>query len=158
MTQKLIYRDLIHRDLIYRDLIHRDLIHRELLSDEQRIEMPAKLFGASAFAFKVEPAIFDMAGMLSTDYRGGYWDFYHLSNGGWYMSPSSETIYTISSMNGFTGKVSGDALGITACLFAFSHLSFGRDAAAEVCAEHYHLLRDFAMDHPEAMAIMAATD
>ena len=153
MTQKLIYRDLIHRDLIYRDLIH-----RELLSDEQRIEMPAKLFGASAFAFKVEPAIFDMAGMLSTEYRGGYWDFYHLSNGGWYMSPSSETIYTISSMNGFTGKVSGDALGITACLFAFSHLSFGRDAAAELCAEHYHLLRDFAMDHPEAMAIMAATD
>ena len=50
MTQKLIYRD-----LIYRDLIHRDLVHRELLSDEQRIEMPAKLFGASAFAFKVEP-------------------------------------------------------------------------------------------------------
>ncbi len=132
--------------------------HRELLSDQQRIELPAQLFGAAAFPIKVEPAIFDMAGTLSTEYQGGYWDFYRLSNGGWYMCPSSETIYTISSMNGFTGKVSGDALGITACLFAFSHLSFERDAVAEVCAEQYHLLREFAMDHAEAMAILAAID
>ncbi len=135
-----------------------NLIHRELLSDVQRIELPAKLFGAAAFPFKVEPTIFDMAGTLSTEYRGGYWDFYRLSNGSWYMSPASETTHTISSMNGFEGKVSGDALGIMACLFAFSHLSFGRDAVAEVCAEQYHLLREFAMDHAEAMAIMAAID
>ena len=133
-------------------------IQGELLSDQQRIDLPAKLFGAAAFPFKVEPTIFDMAGTLSTEYQGGYWDFYRLSNGGWYMSPSSETIYTVSSMNGYTGKVTADALGITACLFAFSHLSFGRDAVAEVCAEQYHLLREFAMDHPEAMAILAAID
>jgi hypothetical protein len=135
-----------------------NLIHRDLLSDQQRIDLPAELFGAAAFPFKVEPAIFDMAGTLSAEYQGGYWDMHQLSNGGWYMSPASKTIYTVSSMNGFTGKVSGDALGITACLFAFSHLSFGRDALAEVCAEQYHLLREFAMDHAEAMAISAASD
>jgi len=135
-----------------------NLIHRELLSDAQRRDLPAKLFGASEFPFKVEPTIFDMAGMLSTDYRGGYWDFYRLSNGSCYMSPAPETTYTISSMNGFEGKVSGDALGIMACLFAFSHLSFGRDAVADVCAEQYHLLREFAVGHQEAKAILAATD
>lgn len=135
-----------------------NLIHRELLSDEQRIDLPAKLFGAAAFPFKVEPAIFDMAGTLSTEYQGGYWDMHRLSNGGWYMSPTSRTIYTISSVNGYIGQVSGDALGTTACLFAFSHLSFGRDSVAEVCAEQYRLLREFAMELTEAIAILAAID
>jgi len=133
-------------------------IQSELLSDEQRIVLPAKLFGAAAFPFKVEPTIFDMAGMLAAEYQGGYWDMYGLSNGGWYMCPASEAALTVSSMNGFTGTMTVDALGITACLFAFSHLSFGGDAVADACAEQYHLLRDFAMDHAEASLILAATD
>lgn len=135
-----------------------NLIHRDLLSDEQRIELPTELFGAVAFPFKVEPAIFDMAGTLSAEYQGGYWDMHQLSNGGWYMSPASKTIYTVSSINGYTGKMSADTLGITACLFAFSHLSFEGDDVAEVCAEQYHLLREFVMGHSEAMAILAAID
>ena len=98
-------------------------ILRELLSDEQRILLPAKLFGAAAFPFKVEPTIFGMARMLAAEYQGGYWDMHRLSNGGWYMSHASETAFAVSSMNGFTGSMTADALGITACLFAFSHLS-----------------------------------
>ncbi len=66
-------------------------IQSELLSDEQRIVLPVKLFGAAAFPFKVEPTIFDMAGMLAAEYQGGYWDMHGLSNGGWYMSPMSDT-------------------------------------------------------------------
>lgn len=138
--------------------MNQSVIHRELLTGSQRVELPAKLFGALAFPFKVEPAIFDMAGMLSTEYQGGFWDMHQLSNGGWYMSPASKPIYNVSSMNGYTGKLSGDALGITACLFAFSHLSFEGDDVAEVCAEHFHRLRGYAMDHPEAAGISAAID
>lgn len=134
------------------------VIYREVLSDDLRIKLPARLFGAAGFPFKVEPAIFDMAGMLAAEYQGGYWDMHSLSNGGWYMSPTSETAFTVSSMNGFTGAMTAEALGITACLFAFSHLSFGGDALAEVCAEQYHLLRDFAMDHAGASLILAAID
>jgi len=134
------------------------VIYCEKLSDAQRSEVPAKLFGVVAFPFKVEPAIFDTAGMLAAEYQGGYWDMHSLSNGGWYMSPASETAFDVSSMNGFTGGMTADALGITACLFAFSHLSFGGNALAEVCAEQYHLLRDFAMDHAEASLILAAID
>ena len=133
-------------------------IHRELLSNNQRIDLPAKLFGAVAFPFKVEPTIFNMAGMLAAEYRGGYWDMFALSNGGWYMRPSSTAPFTVSSPNGHTGSMSADALGITACLFAFSHLSFGGDDLAEACAELYQLLREFALDHPEARAILAACD
>lgn len=134
------------------------MTHRELLSDSERIALPAKLFGTLAFPFKLEPTIFNMAGMLAADYRGGFWDMYALSNGGWYMCPSSEESFTVTSQNGYTGEMSADALGITACLFAFSHISFARDAVAKVCAEQYHLLRDFAMDHPEARTILAAID
>ena len=135
-----------------------ELIHCAPLSDGQRVELPAKLFGAAAFAFKVEPTIFNMAGTLAAEYKGGYWDMHRLSNGGWYMSPASDTPLTVSSMNGFTGVMSADALGITACLFAFSRLSFGGDAAADACAEQYHLLRDFALDHADVGAILAAID
>lgn len=134
------------------------VIHRELLIDSRRADVPAKLFGTLNFPFKVEPTIFDMAGMLSADYRGGFWDMFALSNGGWYMCPASETSFTVSSQNGYSGQMSADALGITACMFAFSHLSFERDAVSEVCADQYHRLRDLAMDHPEAEAILAACD
>jgi hypothetical protein len=29
---------------------------------------------------------------------------------------------------------------------------------AELCARHFHLLREYALDHPEAGSIMAAID
>ena len=134
------------------------VIHRDLLSDDRRADVAAKLFGALEFSFKVEPTIFNMAGMLAADYAGGFWDMYQLSNGGWYMCPASGAPFTVTSQNGYTGEMSTDALGITACLFAFSHLSFDGDALAKVGAEQYHLLRDLAMDHAEARHILAATD
>ena len=134
------------------------MTHRELLSDDRRIALPAKLFGPSAFPFKLEPTIFNMAGMLAPSYRGGFWDMYQLSNGGWYMCPASEAPFTVRSENGYTGEMSADALGLTACMFAFSHLSFGDGVLAERCAGQYHLVRAVAMDHAESMAILAACD
>lgn len=134
------------------------MTHRELLSDDRRIALPAKLFGASAFPFKVEPTIFNMAGMLAADYKGGFWDMYQLSNGGWYMCPVSEAPFAVTSENGYTGQMSADALGLTACMFAFSNLSFRTGVLAERCAEQYHLLREFAIEHAESRSIMAACD
>jgi hypothetical protein len=40
----------------------------------------------------------------------------------------------------------------------YSHLSFRDDAFASICAENYHLLRDFMMEHSEATAILRAID
>ena len=133
-------------------------IHRDLLTDDRRIDLPATLFGAVAFPFKVEPTIFNMAGMLATEYRGGFWDMYGLSNGGWYMCPTAEAPFTVTSPNGHTGSMTADALGITACLFAFSYLGFAGDALAEACAEQYQLLRELALEHAESRSILAACD
>jgi hypothetical protein len=43
-------------------------------------------------------------------------------------------------------------------MYAYSHLSFGEGDFAEACAEQYHLLREYAMDHAESGAILAACD
>ena len=61
--------------------------------------------------------------------------------------------------NGFEGTLSADAIGITACLYAYSHLSFTDSPDfAEKCAQQYHLLREFMLEHPEAKAILKAID
>jgi hypothetical protein len=128
------------------------------LSETQRIEYPAALFGAAGFAFQVEPTVFNIAGELSTDYLGGLWEFYALSNGGFYMAPKTDEPFDVRSENGFEGRLSACAFGMTVCLYAFSQLSFEGGSFAQTCAEQYHLLRHHALDHKEASAIFAAID
>jgi len=118
----------------------------------------AALFGLN-FSLRLEPFVFSVAGQLSPDYRGGYWHFYALSNGGFYMAPQSDGLFAVACENGFEGQLSADALGITACMYAYGHLSFVSEGEfAETCAEQYHLLRDHVMEHREVTAILAAID
>ena len=133
-------------------------IHRERLDDTHRVTHTAKLFGA-CFPMRLEPFVFDMAGTLSPDYRGGLWHFYALSNEGIYFSPELPEIFNASSENGYQGIVTADALGITACLYAYSHLSFtDLGEFSEACARQYHLLRDYAFEHLEAKHIFRLID
>ena len=75
------------------------------------------------------------------------------------MSPCSDELFNVSCENGFEGRLSADALGIAVCLYAYSHLSFSdKNGFDEVCAEHYHLLREFALDHDESRGIFSAID
>lgn len=134
------------------------MIQRELITDgTARVELTQRLFGLH-FPMTLEGAVYGFASALSTDYTGGFWRFYALSNGGFLMTPDSTDRYVVASMNGYCGRHSADAFGITVCLFAYSQLSFGADAFAAVSARHFHLLRDMALDHPEASAIFAAID
>ena len=75
------------------------------------------------------------------------------------MAPDVEKQYAVSCINGYEGSLSADALGITACLYAYSHLSFSSNQAlAEVCARHYHYLREFMLEHAETGSILKAID
>ena len=132
-------------------------ITRQLVAEDQRTNVTAELFGVY-FPLQLEPFIFSMASRLSEDYGGGYWEFYTLDNGGFYMAPDSDGKFQVISPNGWEGFMSADAFGIAVCLFAYSNLSFGSGQFAETCAEQYHLLREYMMDHAEARAILAATD
>lgn len=124
--------------------------------EANRADFAHRLFGLQ-YPTRLEPTVFSMAGDLAAAYDGGMWVFYALSNGGFFMAPDQEA-FDVVSENGFSGRMSGLALGVTACMYAYSHLSFGRGAFAEKCADHYHLLRDFALGHPEGSAILAACD
>ena len=99
-----------------------------------------------------------MASRLSEDYCVGYWLLYTLGNGGFYMAPDSEGRFQVVSPNGWEGFMSADAFGCTVCLFAYSNLSFGSGQFAETCAEQYHMLRQYMLDHAEVVAVLAATD
>ena len=128
------------------------------LADAQRVDYPASLFGAVDFPFRVEPTIFNFAGQLSADYTGGMWEIHKLNDGGFYMAPKTDEPFDVRAENGFEGRLSACAFGITVCLYAFSHLSFAADGLGETCAEQYHLLRAHVLDQREAQAMLAAID
>lgn len=79
------------------------------------------------------------------------------------MAPRLDNVFAVTCDNGFEGALSADALGIVACLYTYSNLSFGddmisTDAFAQVCAEQYHWLREYIFVHPEVRGILRAID
>lgn len=133
-------------------------ITRERLDDGDRVTFTAGLFGIH-FPLLIEPLVYALTESMSPEYRGGYWEFYRLSNGGFYMAPATEKYYPVACQNGYEGILSADALGITVCLYAYSHLSFSDNPAlAETCAEQYHLLREYMLEQNEAEGILGAID
>ncbi len=122
--------------------------------DDERLGFLPRHFGR--YFMLVESAIFSHMGNLCADYSGGYWEFFDLSNGGCYLAPSFGT-FSLASPNGFEGTVSADVAGLVAALYAFSTLSF-EFRSAEVFADRYHQLREFALEHASARDILAAID
>ena len=133
-------------------------ITRLQVADKLRIQHTADLFGIR-FPLNIEPAVYSIAGNIASQYNAAYWEFYALCNGGFYMAPRSDQSYLVSCDNGYEGQLSADALGITACLYAYSHLSFNSaQSFAEICTNHYHWLREYMLQHSEASKIIGAID
>ena len=132
-------------------------VTRELVPEDRRLSITEKLFGIH-FPLRLEPVIYGITDRMAESYSGGFWNFYQLSNSGFFMAPAEDCIYHVTCDNMFEGDLSADALGITACLYAYSNLSFSDGRFARVCACHYHLLREYMMDHPEVRAILGAID
>ena len=133
----------------------RTAVIAQQVEDSERMMALPRHFGQRLLAF--EGAVYDFMRRFAPDYDGGYWQFYELSNGGFYMAPDGRPFRVSIDTNGYEGEMSADAAGITVCLFACSHLSF-RYSEDDVFADHFHLLREFAAEHAEASAIFAAID
>ena len=133
------------------------IVTRELVPEDQRLSITEKLFGIH-FPLRLEPVIYGITDRMAQDYTGGYWEFYTLSNGGFYMAPSGDEVFHVTCDNMFEGDLSADALGITACLYAYSHLSFSNGRFARVCAAHFYHLREYMFEHESARQIIQATD
>ena len=134
------------------------IITKNLVTEQKRTQHTARLFGLH-FPMRLEPVVYGLTENLSEDYHGGYWDFWELSNGGFFMSPRSDKLFNVSCENGYDGEMSADELGITVCLYAYSNLSFGTESQfTDTCTQHYQWLRDYALDHDEACDIFRAVD
>ena len=134
------------------------MITSQLIANSNRVQHTADLFGVY-FPMRLEPFIYAMADSIAPDYRGGFWNFYTLSNGGFYMAPDADHNFAVCCENGYEGKLSADALGMTVCLYAYSQLSVtGTPGFSDRCAEQYHLLREYMLDHPEVGDILRAID
>lgn len=132
-------------------------ITQEEIAEAARANHAGKLFAARFVFF--ESFAFDTAESLSTDYDGGLWKFYALSNGGFYMMPASPQLFHVVCDNGYEGEMSAEAFGITTCLYAYSNLSFSPDEKfSDICGNHFHQLRGFALQHAESAAIFRAID
>lgn len=134
-------------------------ITRQLVADNQRLHIVERYFNLH-FPLAIEPAIYTFADHLAEDYRGGYWQFYTLSNGGFYMAPMADNPFQVSCDNGYEGLLSADAFGMVCCLYAYSHLSFSNKptSLSPLCTKQFHALREYALDHAESAAILAAMD
>lgn len=132
-------------------------ITNTIVPESERLAFVDRLFGIQ-YVTKLEPTVFSMAERIAPDYFGGYWSFHELGTGGFYLAPRLDTEFSISCENGYEGTLSPDALGIVASLYAYSYLSFDDGPFAQVCADQFHLLREYAAEHPEASAIYRAID
>jgi len=120
----------------------------------QRLRCLPDLFGARCVV--VESAIFNTLRMLCSRYDGGFWNFYRLSNGGFYMAPDIASPLVLLCPNHYEVTLSADSAGIVACTYAYSHLSFL--PGGEACAHAYRKLSAYVADHADYPAIRAATD
>ncbi|MGF6508657.1 antirestriction protein [Paraburkholderia sp. 32] len=104
-----------------------------------------------------EALVYQSLQSVCDGYSGGFWDFFELSNGGFYMVPRlQEPLRIQCAGNGFDGEMSCDAAGIVACLMAFNALAWQTREAH--FGELFYQLRDFAAQHVEAQSIFAAID
>jgi hypothetical protein len=132
-----------------------DITRTQVPGDERLAFLPKRLGTQNLWVGQnLFPAYLEK---LSDDYHGGFWEFYALSNGGWYMAPSGVQRYQMHwEGNYYEGEMSADAAGITASLYALCELA--NRTEEDHLIEAYHWLREYAVQHPEWDQIGQAID
>lgn len=130
------------------------LITRTIVASTSRLGTLPVVF--ERHAMWVESTTFEWMRRLNGAYRGGYWEFYNLSNGGFYMGLAVSEKQMLLAPNGYQAIVSADAASIIAGLYALCNLA--NNSESQLIIEKYHQLRDYALGHDERNAILAAID
>lgn len=143
------------------DLMPQSLGHQIIAvavdDEDERHKCLEAIAGNSIFAtVRLEHAFFNAMHLFDDTYHGGWWDFFKLSNGGFYVALKADKQFHLDSPNGFECDVDANTAGIMVSAFAYSNLSFGPNG--EAFGEEYHNLSDFIFQHPEAGTIRAALD
>jgi hypothetical protein len=142
--------------------VARRRIHVMEVPHAQRPAFLPKHFGKAYV--RGEAAVFGWMSRLSPAYRGGFWGYFELSNGGFFMAPDASACSVQDGRaglairwedNGFSGFLSPQAAGIVATAFSVNHLLFAGEHHLE---DAYWRLMDFVNEHEEALQIRRALD
>jgi hypothetical protein len=96
-----------------------------------------------------EAIAFSNADRFCEEYNCAYWDFYELSNGGFFMAPAlqKETVAVSNDMNYYSGECSPHDLGVIATMMGLCYVAersrIDRDIGyMEKLAQYYYGLPD----------------
>jgi len=123
--------------------------------DNERLDFLPNVIGPRFLQY--ERLIYTYMDKASKDYHGGFWDYYSLSNGGFYMAYNAEKSLSMSwEDNYFEGVMGADSASIGINLMVQN--AFAWEVNAERFTPLYHTLRDFAAQHEEAAFIFRFID
>ncbi|WP_025998482.1 antirestriction protein [Xanthomonas phaseoli] len=124
------------------------VIAASVVPEDKRLDFLPAFFGPSLMLYG-EALVYKWMSRLSPrHYSGGLWQFYTLSNGGYYMAPTQpERLRLSMAGNGFDGFMSAD---VVATLFALGQLT-ATECEPDRFVELYHA-------HAEAAFIYRAID
>ena len=126
------------------------------IPDSESFEFLPKFFG-EGLEVRGELQVYQFVERISGGRGTQDWNFYMLSNGGFFMAPDwDEAVHATWSCNGFNDMLSPDAVGIFSTLLAIHLLA--SELQDERLVSHYYKLLDFAAVHPEATKIFRAID
>ena len=126
---------------------------------EQRLDFLPQYLGNAHLEFQNSAYFF--AQRLIEGYDGGYWEFYHLSNGGFLMEWNNSNNMTINSPNGSHAEVDTETASTILNLMVLSELSFSLLVDADTLdkvVHCFHALREFALNHPNSATILKLID
>ena len=127
-----------------------------IFPEYERLSFTPQLFGPELMLMG-ESLVFDLHNQMTGRSYSGHWEFYKLSNGGFYMAPEGNDLLRITwPGNRFDDVMSSDAAGIVMSLFALNIMAF------EFHNSHLPAmvfkLEDFARGHAESSKIRKAID
>lgn len=134
-----------------------DVITKKQVPENKRLDEFLPAFVGKHFMF-YEKMVFDKLYEASNgQYQSGYWEYYNLSNGGFYMELVQEDdINMLCFDNYYRGTMSAQAASIAINLVVQN--AFAWQVDADKHSEHFYQLRDFASQHEEAAQIFAFID
>lgn len=137
------------------DQSNSEISKTEVFEDQDRSNVLYNLFGKAHL--KAEIYTFQWMETLCKDYHGAYWYIYRLSNGAFYMAPATDKRFAVYCPgSGAEVDLSADAAGLVACLYSVNQLA--HETRQDKIIDLYHMIRDYALNHPEVEGIFRAID
>lgn len=133
---------------------------RRKMSDSEVLHFRTPYYPMFGPGEPFEAALFTLFNSMCEEYTGGFWTYFMLSSGAWYLAPDDEGPYRLKDHAGHKHEMSKDGAGLLATLYVLNVLSWkyhadGDKVRRDAATEHYHALRMYTYAHPDSAAIWA---